>query len=361
VGPNLVTLAIDRSAVPEKHADDGLRQTLDAGLEALSDVVAATDAGAAGAIVSSIAQCRHALAAHVPDAEIDAPARACFDDARRTAAALRTQAAERREQTALLARALHDAVAALDGEHGRFEDTLAGAAERVERARGEDVALIQQRLLAELTTLKRVAVDRRAAWQQTHRELESRLTRLESQLEHSRREAATDPLTGIANRRTLEQACLEWLDRTSGGFVLAVADVDNFKQVNDRYGHQVGDRVLVAVAEGLTAGLRSDDVVARQGGDEFACLAGGMTLQQAERRFAAISASVQQACRTIVPEGPVPSLSVGLAERSAGDTVHSLHARADAALYQAKRAGKGRVAVKDTPFIRDLLRGRRRS
>jgi diguanylate cyclase len=205
-----------------------------------------------------------------------------------------------------------------------------------------------------------VAEERRAAWQQTHRELESRLVRLETQLERTRREAATDPLTRIANRRTLDRTCSEWLARGSGAFVLALADVDDFKQVNDCHGHPVGDRVLVAVAETLAQALGSDDLVARAGGDEFACLATGMTLLQAQRHFATLSVAVQEACRRIVPDGPVPSLSIGIAERSAGDTVDSLRARADAALYQAKRAGKARVATRETPFIRDLLAGRRR-
>ena len=69
---------------------------------------------------------------------------------------------------------------------------------------------------------------------------------------------------------------------------MAMTDVDDFKAINDRYGHAVGDRVLVTVAETLARCLRPDDLVARLGGDEFAILAATLTLQQAQGRFAAI-------------------------------------------------------------------------
>jgi diguanylate cyclase (GGDEF)-like protein len=142
------------------------------------------------------------------------------------------------------------------------------------------------------------------------------------------------------------------------GFVMAMIDVDDFKAINDRLGHVVGDRVLVTVAETLVRGLRADDMVARIGGDEFSVLALGLTLTQAEGRFAAIGRAVQEACKAIVEDGVAPSISIGLAECSAGDTVRSMLQRSDAALYQAKRTGKGRLATKAAPLIRDLLKQR---
>jgi GGDEF domain-containing protein len=87
-------------------------------------------------------------------------------------------------------------------------------------------------------------------------------------------------------------------------------------------------------------------------------MAASLTLAQAEGRFAGIGRTVQDACRAVLPDGPVPTVSVGLAECSAGDTLRSLYERADSALYLAKRAGKGRVASKPAPLIRDLMRQR---
>ena len=81
---------------------------------------------------------------------------------------------------------------------------------------------------------------------------------------------------------------------------MAMIDVDDFKTINDRHGHAVGDRVLAAVAETLARSLRADDLVARLGGDEFAILAACLTLSQAEGRCASIGRAVQNACRPIV-------------------------------------------------------------
>jgi diguanylate cyclase (GGDEF)-like protein len=139
-------------------------------------------------------------------------------------------------------------------------------------------------------------------------------------------------------------------------FVMAMTDVDDFKAINDRYGHGVGDRVLVKVAETLARSLRADDLVARLGGDEFAVLAATLTLQQAQARFAGIVKAVGAACQPLTPDGSTPSVSIGLAEVSAGDTPESLQGRADAALYEAKRSGKGRLVAKASPFIRDLMK-----
>jgi diguanylate cyclase len=139
--------------------------------------------------------------------------------------------------------------------------------------------------------------------------------------------------------------------------VLVLLDVDDFKKINDTHGHAIGDRVLVAVASALRTAVRSNqDLVARIGGDEFAVLAIGLTLRQAESRF-------QNFISKLAPENtrsgdtPLPpvGISCGIAEFSAGDTVESLSQRADQALYEAKRAGKNRVVVKRKPYLRDLL------
>jgi diguanylate cyclase (GGDEF)-like protein len=254
---------------------------------------------------------------------------------------------------------VREAVALMAGEQAAVGETLEGSAGRVERlAQTDDLQLMQARLFEEVARLKQITLERRTAWEQTVGDFQTRLSRLETQLDHTRREAAIDPLTNVPNRRTFERTCREWLQPGRHGFVLAMADVDDFKTINDRYGHGVGDRLLVSVAETLTRSVRSDDLVARVGGDEFAVLAGGLTLAQAEKRLGAIGRMVQNATRLIVPDGTAPSISIGMAEWSAGDTMESLRQRADAALYEAKRNGKGRLATKASPLIRDLMNPR---
>jgi len=268
-----------------------------------------------------------------------------------------TEALRRQLEEALAM--VREAVATIAGEQASLDESLAGSAERVEQiARSNDISQIQARLAEEVARLKRITGERRAAWEQTVGAFQTRLTRLEKQLDRTKREASLDPLTNVANRRTFERTCREWLRPNRAGFVMAMADVDDFKAINDQYGHAVGDRLLVTVAERLGRSLRSDDLVARVGGDEFAVLAACLTLPQAECRFATIASAVRTACAPVVPDRTSPSISVGLAECSAGDTLESLRQRADAALYEAKRHGKGRVAIKAAPLIRDLVNGR---
>jgi diguanylate cyclase (GGDEF)-like protein len=139
---------------------------------------------------------------------------------------------------------------------------------------------------------------------------------------------------------------------------MGMIDVDDFKTINDNHGHPVGDRILVAVAETLSRSFRSDDLVARLGGDEFAVLATSLSLAQAHSRFGAIIKVVKQACREVLPDVST-TVSTGLAEFTAGDTAGSLQERADTALYEAKRQGKGWLVAKESPFTRDLLKSRK--
>jgi diguanylate cyclase len=361
VSNNLVALHLGHAgpvtAAPSEAAV--LRRTLDEAFGTLAEVLAAADAGALADVIASVDQCRAELAAGVEAEILDPLARSCFDSTRQLTAQARQHAAEQREQIASLVAVVRETVATVAGDQASLHETLAGSASRFERlAQADDIRQMQAQLVREVATLKRITIERRAAWEQTFHELGTRLTNLENQLDRTRREAALDPLTSVANRRTFERTCREWLGPNRPAFVLAMVDVDNFKTINDRFGHAVGDRVLVTVAETLARSFRSDDLVARLGGDEFAVLVAGLTLRQAEMRFAAIGRAIQDACQPLAPDGAGPSVSIGVTECSAGDTLESLQERADAALYHAKKNGKGRLAAKESPFIRDLLKHR---
>ena len=154
--------------------------------------------------------------------------------------------------------------------------------------------------------------------------------------------ARTDPLTATHRRWYGESRLKEMVDE---GQVVCVAmvDIDHFKAVNDRHGHSVGDQVLKTVGVVLAAGLRSNDLVCRWGGEEFLIVlpatppAGGMLV--AERLRHAV------ACITRLPQ-PV-TVSIGLAACAQDDTHFDLVARADEALYLAKRDGRNRVVLSD--------------
>jgi diguanylate cyclase (GGDEF)-like protein len=326
----------------------------------VTDAIDAGDAVTPADVTSAVDTCRAGLAAGLDATLLDPLAAACFKSTRRFAALARGRAAEQRAQVAALVSMVREAVATIGGSHSSLQETLTGSAERFERlAHTDNVQEIHAQLFKEVSTLKRMAIERHALWEQTFEDFGRRLTGLETQLDSTRREAAIDPLTNVANRRTFERTCREWMRPNRPRFVMAMIDVDDFKAINDRHGHAVGDRVLVTVAETLARSLRPDDLVARLGGDEFAILAATLTLQQAQGRFADIVNAVRIACRPIIPEETALLLSIGIAEFSAGDTPESLHKRADIALYEAKRNGKGRLVAKASPFIRDLLKGRR--
>lgn len=168
-----------------------------------------------------------------------------------------------------------------------------------------------------------------------------------------REEAQTDALTGAATRRRfreLAQRELARLRRHGGAVSIVAIDVDLFKNINDAYGHAVGDHVLQALAGACQQMMREEDVLGRLGGDEFLLLLpdadDAMAARVAERMRLAVA-------RTEVPIGTaVPlhfTVSIGVAAATPGDsTIDELVIRADKALYSAKRAGRNTVRV-DTP------------
>lgn len=147
-----------------------------------------------------------------------------------------------------------------------------------------------------------------------------------------------DELTGVANRTGFDRA----LRRSDEVGVLYV-DVDHFKAVNDTFGHDAGDRVLVRVADALMAALRPNDVVARLGGDEFAVLLAGASGTTLAATAARVQASVRQA---VGLDGVTVSIG-GAAGDLRRETAVALLRRADAQLYDAKRAGRDQVACAD--------------
>ncbi len=163
-----------------------------------------------------------------------------------------------------------------------------------------------------------------------------------------RKLALTDQLTGLGNRRYLEAelgARLEQWRRHGLPFGLLIADVDLFKRVNDRYGHDVGDQTLAMVARTLSFGARGEEVVTRYGGEEFVVLLpqcdAGAIAATAERLRSLVEASRLVVARQVIEV----TVSIGGAMATASDDAESLLRRADDLLYSAKEAGRNRVVV----------------
>ena len=171
--------------------------------------------------------------------------------------------------------------------------------------------------------------------------------RLVAELE---KQAGIDPLTGLVTRRVLDDAVARALTAATfpDGAALVLVDVDEFKSINDSHGHPAGDAALVHLAAVITREVRAEDaVVSRLGGDELAILLPGCPPDVAARRAQDLLEAVRSA--PLALDGNVLmvlSVSIGVAHapRHAAD-LRTLYAAADRALYEAKRAGRGRVAV----------------
>jgi diguanylate cyclase (GGDEF)-like protein len=165
---------------------------------------------------------------------------------------------------------------------------------------------------------------------------------------HLSRQAQTDALTGLANRRGLTDRLETELGhaRENGKSVsFVLADVDDFKLINDTHGHQTGDFVLRQVAKALAGSVRELDLVARYGGEEFAIVLAGSRLPDGVR----LAERMRKSIHEITVAGPTGdaaqlTMSFGVAEFPTYASVDALVAAADAALYQAKRSGKDQVA-----------------
>lgn len=159
-----------------------------------------------------------------------------------------------------------------------------------------------------------------------------------------RRHAFVDYLTGLANRREFHRFMAVMAANGVERVTLILCDLDRFKQVNDKWGHPVGDTVLVEVASLLSASVRSADLAARLGGDEFVLLLDNLKLDAAKMRAEAIVRGVAERSWLNVQPGLDVRVSVGLAEGHPGRADELLR-KADVALYQAKAAGGSRYAV----------------
>ncbi|MBI5782189.1 MAG: sensor domain-containing diguanylate cyclase [Gammaproteobacteria bacterium] len=163
----------------------------------------------------------------------------------------------------------------------------------------------------------------------------------------------TDPLTGISNRRFFARRLAEEVERwarQSGPLVCMLVDVDFFKQVNDQYGHQVGDRVLRQIASLLGQDLRGSDVLARYGGEEFVLLLPGTTPAQGAAIAERLRSSIEHSAFVIAEGIDLDvTVSIGMACLQPGvdsygpDPAGWLFQQVDTALYQAKETGRNRV------------------
>jgi diguanylate cyclase len=208
----------------------------------------------------------------------------------------------------------------------------------------ESMREVQQTLLGEISSVL-----------EANKQLEDDLTyarlRIEEQaqeLDRTRREARTDPLSGVANRKGFDeklQMMLGAYKRHGKRCVLALCDIDHFKWINDTHGHAAGDQVVTQVGKFLRDCLRGDDFVARFGGDEFALILANVDIEAGGSVAERIRASVSKHNfgLRVGEEQAAVTFSIGAAAPWDGATAETLLEHADRALYRAKEVGRNKV------------------
>lgn len=162
----------------------------------------------------------------------------------------------------------------------------------------------------------------------------------------------TDPLSSPLNRRGFEEravAALASSSQTGVPITLVASDLDSFKSINDGFGHETGDQVIVAFADLLAAGSPGEAIVSRMGGEEFAVLLPGTNLAAARLYAEALRAALAGMSIAALPAHMRVTASFGVAEHDGSESLSDLRRRADAALYVSKRGGRDRVSVAADP------------
>jgi diguanylate cyclase len=195
------------------------------------------------------------------------------------------------------------------------------------------------------------------------RDKSAELESVKSSLEEYKKLADTDPLTHIWNRRAFDRRLAEIYNNQKGILfnALILADIDRFKEINDRFGHPVGDKIIQIIADIMRTNIRSDMFVARTGGEEFALVVESVSEQataELAERLRTLIEQTQFTAATGATYGPV-TISMGICMASEADGPEDLYAKADRALYRSKVEGRNRVtsfsSIQDRPLKNWLL------
>jgi diguanylate cyclase len=265
----------------------------------------------------------------------------------------KTYLSEREKEFRAIIDLMAAAMSGLDDENQEFYRSIRSQGERFEEiTRLDDIKRIKNELFREVENMRAMVRQKESQDHHTLDALSNQVEILKKELDRARHSANTDHLTGVNNRKALDaylQRMVEQSGITRAPFSLLMMDLDDFKQLNDTYGHTVGDRMLLAFAEKCRASVRSDDFLARYGGEEFTLILPGASLRHATKKAKKLCRSIA-AARYAADEASTSDIvsvtvSIGVSAFRKGDTAKRLVERADQCLYKAKAAGKNRVVA----------------
>ena len=232
--------------------------------------------------------------------------------------------------------------------NGLFGAALAKANDQLPNmVNPEQIRMIVSYLILENDSMRKKTANLQSSLETAKRQVDQ----LKSNLATAKVEGVSDALTGVMNRRGFDLALANEIAEARGGgppFSLILTDIDHFKTVNDRYGHQIGDEVLKWFAQALLGNVKGRDIVARYGGEEFAVILPQTPVDAAARLASQIKAHIDSLGFVIPGETKATmrlTASFGVAQWRDGEGTEALVRRTDAKLYEAKSTGRNKVAA----------------
>ena len=260
---------------------------------------------------------------------------------------------EREQELKKIIELLMEGIKQMVGDNREFTARVEESNHKIETVTNlDDIRKIRETIKSEVHEMRRVIVEKQSKERCQVDSLTREVDGLRTDLEKAEIASLTDGLTGAENRLSFDRKVKDLVERslvTYAPFSLLLCDLDNFKSINDNYGHPVGDRVLKAFVQECRNVFRKEDVIARYGGEEFAIILHNAPQKVAMKRAQALCKSVAGRSYMVDQDHPERVLSftvsVGVAFLQKKDTVKSLVERADAALYKAKHEGKNQAVA----------------
>jgi diguanylate cyclase len=256
---------------------------------------------------------------------------------------------ELREIIDIMSKALSDQ----NDENRQYHQSIYKRSEKIERITHlDDLRKIRNAFEQEIKQLRSDIKNKQAMEKNRMKALDQEINLLSRELQKAKKEALTDALTGLSNRKAFDQFLAGLSNKgnlANGSFALLLLDIDDFKKINDTYGHQTGDNILVLIAGKCREIVRSNDFIGRYGGEEFAVILPSSSLRNGVKKGRQIKKAISAARHKHTLNGADTGItlritvSIGVSVFRGGDTPEMVIERADKALYAAKSAGKNRV------------------
>jgi diguanylate cyclase len=250
---------------------------------------------------------------------------------------------------------LTKAMSSLNVENLEFYQRVYDQSEKIiELTRLDDIKKIKISLKSEVDRMRETIDQKKNQERRNMQHLAGQVSSLRYELEQAKTKSLMDGLTGVYNRLALDDYLAAKVERSNimgSDLALLMMDLDNFKKINDGFGHPIGDRVLLAFTQKCRGSIRGDDFLARYGGEEFVIIMPGANLRNGLKKAKQICKAVASACYATSEANTGSCLSItvsiGVSAFKKGDTPETLIARVDKALYGAKQKGKNRaIAIK---------------